>query len=109
MIQTTGSGSSLRESTPPPPDMAEAARTLLEALQWHGVAMVEFKRDARDGLPRLMEINGRFWNSLPLAIASGVDFPFLLYTLARDGACPPCFERSEERRVGKECRFRWST
>ena len=92
MIQPTGSGSSLRESIPPPPDMAEAARTLLEALQWHGVAMVEFKRDARDGRPRLMEINGRFWNSLPLAIASGVDFPFLLYTLARDGACPPCFE-----------------
>ena len=92
MIRPTGSGSSLRESVTPPPDMVAAARALLEALQWHGVAMVEFKRDARDGVPRLMEINGRFWNSLPLAIASGVDFPFLLYTLARDGACAPCFE-----------------
>jgi len=91
MIRPTGSGSSLRESVAAPPDMAEAARALLEALRWHGVAMVEFKRDARDGGLRLMEINGRFWNSLPLAIASGVDFPFLLYTLAREGACPERF------------------
>jgi predicted ATP-grasp superfamily ATP-dependent carboligase len=91
MIRPTGSGSSLRESVAPPSDMVEPARALLEALHWHGVAMVEFKRDARDGRPKLMEINGRFWNSLPLAIASGVDFPFLLYTLARDGECPERF------------------
>ena len=91
MIRPTGSGSSLRESVSAPPDMVEAARALLEALHWHGVAMVEFKRDARDGRPRLMEINGRFWNSLPLAVASGVDFPFLLYTLAREGRCPERF------------------
>ena len=101
MIRPTGSGSSLRESIEPPPDMAEAARALLGALQWHGVAMVEFKRDARDGRPKLMEINGRFWNSLPLAVASGVDFPFLLYTLAVEGSCPECFDY----RVGVRCRW----
>jgi predicted ATP-grasp superfamily ATP-dependent carboligase len=92
MIRPTGSGSSLRESIPPPPDMVGAARSLLEALQWHGVAMVEFKRDARDGLPKLMEINGRFWNSLPLAVAAGVDFPYLLYTLCTEGDVPDCFQ-----------------
>jgi predicted ATP-grasp superfamily ATP-dependent carboligase len=92
MIRPTGSGSSLRESIAPPSDMVEAARALLEALEWHGVAMVEFKRDARDGKPKLMEINGRFWNSLPLAVASGVDFPYLLYRLALEGDCPECFE-----------------
>ena len=101
MIRPTGSGSSLRESIAPPPDMADAARALLGALDWHGVAMVEFKRDARDGRPVLMEINGRFWNSLPLAIASGVDFPFLLHTLAVRGACPECFDY----RIGVRCRW----
>ena len=101
MIRPTGSGSSLRESIAPPPDMVAAARTLLEALAWHGVAMVEFKRDARDGTPKLMEINGRFWNSLPLAVASGVDFPHLLYTLAREGDCP---ERLDYR-VGVKSRW----
>ncbi|HYV84808.1 MAG TPA: ATP-grasp domain-containing protein [Patescibacteria group bacterium] len=88
MIRPTGSGSSLRESIAPPEDMVAPARRLLESLGWHGVAMVEFKRDARDGAAVLMEINGRFWNSLPLAIASGVDFPFLIYRLATEGACP---------------------
>ena len=101
MIRPTGSGSSLRESIPPPKDMAEAARALLEALRWHGVAMVEFKRDARDGTPKLIEINGRFWNSLPLAVASGVDFPFLLYTLAVEGRCPEVLDY----RVGVRCRW----
>ena len=88
MIRPTGSGSSLRESIAPPDDMVAPARRLLEALDWHGVAMVEFKRDDRDGTAVLMEINGRFWNSLPLAVASGVDFPFLIYRLATEGRCP---------------------
>ncbi len=90
MIRPTGSGSTLRESIAPPPAMEEAARALMGALAWHGVAMVEFKRDARDGVFRLMEINGRFWNSLPLAIAAGVDFPYLLYRLATEGEAPEC-------------------
>lgn len=91
MIRATGAASSLRESISPPPDMVEATRALLDALGWHGVAMVEFKRDARDRRPVLMEINGRFWNSLPLAVAAGVDFPFLLYRLAVDGDVRECF------------------
>src|SRR5262249_5104878 len=34
------------------------------------------------GIPRLMEINGRFWGSLQLALDAGLNFPFLLYQLA---------------------------
>src|SRR5258706_3994805 len=88
MNRPTGARSSLRESIAQPEDMVARARRILESVEWHGVAMVEFKRDARDGAAVLMEINGRFWNSLPLAIASGVDFPFLIYRLATEGACP---------------------
>jgi len=58
-------------------EMVEASQKLLAAVGWQGVAMVEFKRDVRDGKAKLMEINGRFWGSLQLAIASGVDFPVL--------------------------------
>jgi ATP-grasp in the biosynthetic pathway with Ter operon len=101
MIRPTGSGSTLRESIAPPPAMEEAARALMRALAWHGVAMVEFKRDARDGVFSLMEINGRFWNSLPLAIASGVDFPYLLYRLATEGQAPECLQY----RLGVRCRW----
>ena len=101
MIRPTGSGSSLRESVAPPPAMAEAACRLLEALEWHGGTMVEFKLDRRDGTPKLMEINGRFWNSLPLAVAAGIDFPFLLYKLGTEGGVPEC----REYRMGVRCRW----
>ena len=51
--------------------------------------MVEFKRDARDGVSKLLEINGRFWGSLQLAVDAGIDFPYLLYRLAIDGDVEP--------------------
>ncbi len=63
----------------------DIALSLLKSLSWTGVAMVEFRVDTRDGKPKLMEINPRFWGSLQLAIMSGVDFPYLLYRLAADG------------------------
>jgi len=50
-------------------------RRMLDALGWHGVAMVEFRRDSRDGEYKLMEVNPKFWGSLDLALASGADFP----------------------------------
>ena len=58
-------------------EMVEHAKKLLSAVGWQGVAMVEFKRDNRDGQAKLMEINGRFWGTLQLAITCGVDFPGL--------------------------------
>ena len=74
----SGGVSVLRESIPLDAIALTHSEKLLTALQWNGVAMVEFKRDSRDGSPKLMEINGRFWGSLQLAIDSGVDFPNLL-------------------------------
>jgi predicted ATP-grasp superfamily ATP-dependent carboligase len=64
---------------------------LLKTLEWHGVAMVEFKKDSKDGMFKLMEINPKFWGSLDLAIASGVDFPYLLYKMAKYGDVSPVF------------------
>ena len=55
---------------------------LLRALGWEGVAMVEYKRDVHSGEHVLMEVNGRFWGSLQLAIDAGVDFPSLLARVA---------------------------
>jgi len=64
------------------PVLHELGSRLLRELRWHGVAMVEFKRDRRDGLYKLMEINPKFWGSLDLAIAAGVEFPWLAVRLA---------------------------
>jgi predicted ATP-grasp superfamily ATP-dependent carboligase len=78
----SGGVSVLRESAPLDPTASGHADRLLRELGWHGVAMVEFKQDSRDGSLRLMEINARFWGSLQLAIDAGVDFPGLLADLA---------------------------
>jgi predicted ATP-grasp superfamily ATP-dependent carboligase len=70
------------ESLPLDTALVEKSQRLLQALGWQGVAMAEFKMDPRDGQAKLMEVNGRFWGSLQLAINSGVDFPYLLYSCA---------------------------
>jgi predicted ATP-grasp superfamily ATP-dependent carboligase len=62
--------------------MVPWAVSLLKELQWAGVADVEFMIDPRDGTPKLMEINPRFWSSLYLALECGVDFPWLLVQTA---------------------------
>ncbi len=64
---------------------------MLKSLNWHGIAMVEFKQDEVDGEFKMMEINPKFWGSLDLALASGVNFPFLLYKMAIDGDIQPVY------------------
>lgn len=98
----SGGVSVLSESIALDPRLLAHAQRILEALKWHGVAMVEFKHDARDGIARLLEINGRFWGSLQLAVDAGVDFPYLLYRLAVDGDVEPVLT------YAAGVRLRWS-
>lgn len=63
-------------------DLKLAGTRLLNALEWHGVAMVEFKRDHNTGKLSLIEINPKFWGSLDLALESGVNFPALAARIA---------------------------
>ncbi len=97
----SGGVSVLRESIAADPVADEFGKKLLSALGWHGVAMVEFKQDERDGIPKLMEINGRFWGSLQLAIDAGVDFPELLVRMAAGEDVKPV----DQYRIG--VRSRW--
>lgn len=80
----TGGTSTLRISECNPL-LERMAYTLLDKLEWHGLAMVEFKYDgqSRDGW--FIEINPRLWGSIHLAVAAGVDFPALLYSAATEG------------------------
>ena len=81
-VPVTGGASALRESTALSPDLYEYSLRLIQALRWTGLIMIEFKVGAR---VVLMEINGRVWGSLPLAVFSGVDFPNLLAELYLGG------------------------
>jgi predicted ATP-grasp superfamily ATP-dependent carboligase len=99
-VRPTGSGSALRVSTALTPQVAEAGRSILSALNWHGVAMVEF-RIRSDGSPVFLEVNGRFWNSLALAVYAGADFPRLVAEVAENGdvSSVPTYE------IGTRCRW----
>jgi predicted ATP-grasp superfamily ATP-dependent carboligase len=99
-VRPTGSGSAVRISAAPDPRVRAQALALLAALEWHGIAMVEF-RLRPDGTPVFLELNGRFWNSLPLAVHAGTDFPALLAALAEHGDVtpPPAY------RTGVRCRW----
>ncbi len=95
----SGGPSTLRESTN---DLLlkEYASQLLKKFNWTGVAMVEFKMDPKDGLAKLMEINPRFWGSLALAQASGINFPYAMLQLAGENQIEKI-----EFKIGK--RSRW--
>lgn len=99
----TGGVSVLSESVALCPEPERYARALLDDLKWQGVAMVEFKLDRADGRPKLMEINGRFWGSLQLAVDAGVDFPAILLETLNDA--PP--QPPPPYRVGVRNRWLW--
>ncbi len=99
-VRPTGSGSALRVSVSPDPRVREASLAILGALVWHGVAMVEF-RIRPDGTPVFLEVNGRFWNSLALAVYAGADFPAALALMAEHGDVPPLAPA----RAGVRCRW----
>ncbi|MBP1154245.1 MULTISPECIES: ATP-grasp domain-containing protein [unclassified Paenibacillus] len=82
------------------PELVKACSMLLQSIGWSGIAELEFMIDPRDGRPKFMEINPRFWNSLHLAVLSGIDFPWLLYQAAVNGDAPDRFEYTE----GIKCR-----
>jgi predicted ATP-grasp superfamily ATP-dependent carboligase len=99
-VHPTGSGSALRVSVEPDAEIRQASLSILQALNWHGVAMVEF-RHAAGKPPVFMEVNGRFWNSLPLACYAGVDFPGLVAQMAESGDIAPV----NSYRTGVVCRW----
>jgi predicted ATP-grasp superfamily ATP-dependent carboligase len=98
----SGGVSVLCESVPVDPVAAEHAIELLRGLGWRGVAMVEFKQDSRDGTLRLMEINGRFWGSLQLAIDAGINFPAMAVGVAVGATTQP---KAASYKVGVKSRW----
>lgn len=99
----SGGVSVYSESIPPDPILVRQSRALLSHFGWQGVAMVEYKLDEARGAPYLMEINGRFWGSLQLAVDAGVDFPTLLLSAAAGNNPPPVLQY----RTGVRNRWWW--
>ncbi|MBV1916680.1 MAG: carboxylate--amine ligase [Sphingomonadaceae bacterium] len=55
-------------------DQMDLSEKLLRQIGWEGPAMVEYRHDPATGKYWLMEVNGRFWGSIPLAYHCGAQF-----------------------------------
>jgi protein-tyrosine-phosphatase/predicted ATP-grasp superfamily ATP-dependent carboligase len=83
-VPYTGGSSSFRESYYDD-DLMRFGETILNAIDYEGVAMVEFRRTI-NGKLYFLEINGRLWGSLALALHAGMDFPRALLECYQNGA-----------------------
>jgi protein-tyrosine-phosphatase len=73
---------------------------MIEYMNYDGALMIEYKHDPYTGNFALMEINGRYWGSLQLAISSGQNFPVVLAEMTLGEAV----ERRLEYQVERYCR-----
>ncbi|MBD3189616.1 MAG: ATP-grasp domain-containing protein [Candidatus Heimdallarchaeota archaeon] len=92
-------GSGALNVTTNDPKAAKYGIELMKALNWHGVGMVEFKRDA-NGTPKLLEINPKFWGTTEVSISAGMDFPYMLYKIAMEGDVKPNFSYLYPKKFG---------
>lgn len=82
-------------------DLMARSIALLRKMAWEGPAMVEYRYDPATDSARLMEVNGRFWGSLPLAYHAGAPFAWLTYAVLGNGAQVSIGPY----RAGLRCRF----
>jgi D-aspartate ligase len=61
------------------PELADLSARLLRSIDYYGLVELEFKRDPRDGRPKLLDVNARTWGYHTLGAAAGVDFAALLF------------------------------
>jgi predicted ATP-grasp superfamily ATP-dependent carboligase len=66
-----------------------AGMRFMEAIGYHGMANLDFRRDRRDGKFKLLDFNGRLAGTTEISICSGVDFPRLLYQIAANEPLAP--------------------
>jgi len=81
------------------PEVIDPAERLLSAVHFTGLAEVEFKKDPRDGRFKVLDINPRVWGWHTLSRPAGVDFPYLLWLLARGKSVPQLRGRAGQRWV----------
>ncbi|PPD35135.1 MAG: carboxylate--amine ligase [Methylomonas sp.] len=81
--------------------LMEKSVALLKEINWSGPAMVEYRYDSEKKKAVLMEINGRFWGSLPLAHHARAHFALAYYMLIAENKTMPASSYS----AGIKCRF----
>jgi predicted ATP-grasp superfamily ATP-dependent carboligase len=57
--------------------LLELMKDLMKALNWSGVANIDFRLDKTDNTYKVIEINPRFWLNTEASALAGVNFPYL--------------------------------
>jgi predicted ATP-grasp superfamily ATP-dependent carboligase len=60
-------------------ELTEPSCRFLTAIGYYGLVELEYKRDPRDGVCKLLDVNARTWGYHTLGGPAGVDFPYLLF------------------------------
>jgi predicted ATP-grasp superfamily ATP-dependent carboligase len=81
--------------------LLQYASEIIHNNAWTGVMLIDFKMDSRDGRPKLLEINPRFWGTTWLTIKAGFNYPYYLVSdaLGRSVTLPKNYS------VGLHCRW----
>ena len=74
MMNPHGSGSSACYSIPVDEQLRNTADKFLKKIAWDGIFMIEMLKDS-NGTAWFMELNGRTWGSMALAIRQGLYYP----------------------------------
>ena len=82
-------------------DAVAALDRLLEVVDHRGPFSAEFKRDRRDGVDRLLEVNGRPWWYVGFAARCGVDVARMAWLDAQDRDLPSVGSYA----IGRTCVF----
>jgi len=78
------------------PEVIEPGRRILLEMGFSGYSCIEFKRDARDGKYKILDINGRHNLSTLLAVRCGINFPWQHYRHLSEGIVPQASGFREE-------------
>jgi D-aspartate ligase len=72
------------------PELLEPTSRFLQAMNYYGLAEIEYKLDPRDGKYKLLDVNARTWGFHGIGPAAGVDFPYLLFADQMGESVGPC-------------------
>jgi predicted ATP-grasp superfamily ATP-dependent carboligase len=79
------------------PHVEEIGQRIVREMRFTGLVEIEFKRDPRSGVYKLLDINPRIWGWHTLGQRAGVDFSYLLWRMTRGESITPVRGRAGAR------------
>lgn len=66
-------------------EIFEPVKKLLKSIGFQGLVDIEFIIDEKDNIPKIIDVNPRFYGPIQCAVSSGVDLPYDVYNMALNG------------------------